>query len=109
MGKSVGIAIGAVVGGFCNEIFYSHVDLFMALSLYLMAVACTCLPLVDELWFVFLMMMLTGIGEGVLNTGDVACTLVTIHQKINMQEKQFGYSWCNSSHRLASRRLESIV
>lgn len=69
VGKSIGVGIGSIVGGFCNEIFYNHVDLFMSLSLYLMAIACACLPLVDELWFVFAMLVLNGFGDGIINTG----------------------------------------
>ena len=75
MGKSVGLGIGAIVGGFLNEIFYSHVDLLMSLGLFTMAIPCACVPQVDELWFVALMLFFIGFGEGIINTGQSCNTL----------------------------------
>jgi len=70
MGKSVGLGIGAIAGGFLNEIFHRHADLLMSLGLFTMAIACACVPQVDELWFVALMLFFIGFGEGIINTGQ---------------------------------------
>ena len=74
--KSIGLFFGSIFGGFLNEILYTHVDLFMSLSLMVMGVACFLLPRGPSLAFVAAMLSVNGFGEGIINTGR---SFVVIH------------------------------
>ncbi len=67
--KSAGLFLGAFIGGVLHEKFHRHTDLIMSLGILIGAVGITMVPWVPTLPAVSFFLMLTGIGEGFINTG----------------------------------------
>lgn len=69
--KSSGFAVGAVIGGFLHEKFYRKSELIIALSLILASFATVMIPFSPYLGLVAAMFALSGIAEGIINSGRV--------------------------------------
>ena len=67
--RSVGFLSGAVAGGFLCDQFYHLTDLWMALSLFLAAIAVTAAPWCTMLALLSAMFFLDGVGKGILASG----------------------------------------
>ncbi|CAH1787537.1 unnamed protein product [Owenia fusiformis] len=74
-GKSVGVFVGAIMGGYLCDRFSRHVDLLMSMALFVAAVATVFVPWCNKLGLLAVMFLLQGTAEGVINAGGNAMTL----------------------------------
>ena len=73
--RSIGFAVGAVIGGFLHEKFYRKSELIIALSLWLASFATLMVPFSKYLAVAATMFTLSGIAEGIINSGMLLSNL----------------------------------
>ena len=67
--KAIGLFFGSLLGGSLHEIFYHHTDLIMAFGIMTGAVGTCIIPWARSLNVMAFLLSLTGVAEGVINTG----------------------------------------
>ena len=74
-GRSVGFFLGAAIGGFLVDKFDRYLDLMIALCLDLMGVAGIVVPYSPYLELYWVLFVLQGTFEGVINVGEYQLVL----------------------------------
>ena len=76
--KSIGQMVGAIMGGFMHERYYQHSELILACALWLGAISTLIIPLGTHLALVATMFGLSGIGEGLINSGSFRYNIILL-------------------------------